>query len=452
MISEETQKLLKLDKEHIVHGRFPIGESPVMVIDKAYGIYFEDTEGKKYIDGGSQLVCVNLGYGRKEIADAIKEQMQKLEYSTLFYGFSNRPSIECAEKLARLTPDGLDHFYFTTGGSESIEISFRLARLYWQNKGTNKHKIISKYDSYHGITSGAISATALGKSLFHKGAGALSTGFLRIPSCNCYHCMFNKEYPECNIHCAQFLAEVIEKEGPETVAAFIAEPVQGTAGMIAPPPEYWPMVRKICTDYDILLIADEVMTGFGRTGKMFALEHWKISPDIMTLAKGITSAYLPFGAVAFNDKVFKGVKGSSLASFTYSGHPVCAAAAVKTMEIYIREKVTENAAAMGKYMRERLDAEFKVLPCVGHIDGLGLMLGIEIVADKPTKRAFDPALQVIPRISKEAMEAGLFFRTTTTDTCPGDRICFGPPLIITKDEIDKALDILLPILRKIKPS
>jgi len=452
MVSKETQELLKFDQRHIVHGRYPIGKSPVMVIDKAKGIYFEDTEGKEYIDGGSQLVCVNLGYGCREILDAVVEQMEKSEYSTLFYGFSNRASIKCSEKLVEILPEGLDRFYFTTGGSESTETAFRLARLYWENKGSNRNKIISLHDSYHGVVFGALTATSLGKGLFHKGAGPLSPNFLRIPSYNCYHCMFGNEYPSCGIQCAQFLAEVIEREGLESVAAFIAESEQGTAGMVAPPPEYWPMVRKICNDYDVLLIADEVMTGFGRTGKMFAVEHWGIKPDMMTIAKGITSAYLPFGAVAFNDKVFKGLEGSPFASFTYSGHPVCAAAAVKAMEIYARDKVVENAAAMGKYARERLDAEFKPLPYVGCIDGLGLMLGIEIVSDKSTRRAFDPALQVMPKIQKEAMEAGLFLRITTIDTCPGDRICFAPPLVITKEEVDKILDILYPIVSGIKPN
>jgi len=451
MVSKETEELQKYDGEHIVHGRFPIGKTPDMIIDKAQGIYFEDTEGKKYIDGGSQLICVNLGYGCTEIHDAINEQLKKLEYSTLFFGFSNRASIECAEKLAEIVPKGLDHFYYTTGGSESVETAFRLARLYWHNQNSRRNKIISLHDSYHGVAFGALTATGLGKSLFHKGTGSLSADFIRIPSYNCYHCMFGLNYPECNIQCAKFLGEVIEREGVESVAAFIAESEQGAAGMVAPPPEYWPMVRQICTDYGVLLIADEVMSGFGRTGKMFAVDHWNVSPDMITMAKGITSAYLPFGAVAFNEQIFKGLEGSPFASFTYSGHPVCAAAAVKTMEIYKRDKIVENAAAMGKYLRERLDADFKPLPCVGCIDGLGLMTGIEIVADKATKKPFDPSAQVIPKIVQESLEGGIFFRNTTTATNPGDRICFCPPLIITKEEIDKSLDILYPILRKLKP-
>lgn len=451
MTGEKTKELLKFDREHIVHGRYPIGENFGIVIDSADGVIFKDTEGKEYIDGASQLACVNLGYGCKEVIDAVIEQIQKLQYNTLFYGFSNRPSIECAQKLAELTPDGLDHFYFTTGGSESNETAFRLARLYWENKGTNKYKIISLYDSYHGVVLGSLSATGLGKGLFHKGAGPPTPGFLRIPSYNCCHCAFGKEYPGCGIQCAQFLAEFIEKEGPASVAAFIAEPEQGTAGMIAPPPEYWPMVRKICTEYNVLLIADEVMTGFGRTGKMFAVEHWGIKPDIMTMAKGIATAYLPFGAVAFNDEIYEGLKGTSFAGFTYSGHPVCAAAAVKTMEIYIRDKVVENAAMVGKYALERLNAEFSPLPCVGPVGGLGLMLGMEILADKSTKRAFDPTLNILPQVQKQALEAGLFLRITTTDTCPGDRICFCPPLIINKKEVDRALDILYPIVSNLKP-
>lgn len=451
MTSKETKGLFNFDREHIVHGRYPIGENPSLVIDSAKGITFKDTEGKEYIDGASQLVSNNLGHGYKEIIDAVIEQMQKLQYSTLFFGFSNRPTVECARRLAELTPGSLDHFYFTTGGSESTESAFKLARLYWDRKGTGKSKIISLYDSYHGVVYGSLTATGLGKGLFHRGVGPPAPDFLRIPSYNCYHCAFGKEYPGCGIQCAQFLAQVIEKEGPESVAAFIAEPEQGTAGMIAPPPEYWPTVRKICNEYNVLLIADEVMTGFCRTGKMFAMEHWGVIPDMMTMAKGITSAYLPFGAVAFNDEIYEGLNGASFASFTYSGHPACATAAVKTMEIYVRDKVAEHVATVGKYTLERLKSDFGPLPCVGDIGGLGLMLSMEIVADKSTKRAFDPALKILPQAQKQALEAGLFVRITTIDTCPGDRICFCPPLIITKEEVDRALDILYPIVANIKP-
>jgi adenosylmethionine-8-amino-7-oxononanoate aminotransferase len=263
--------------------------------------------------------------------------------------------------------------------------------------------------------------------------------------------MFGREYPECDIQCARYLGEVIQKEGPETIAAFIAEPELGVGGMIAPPPEYWPIVREICSEHEVLLIADEVMTGFGRTGKMFAVEHWGVKPDIMIMAKGITSAYLPFGAVAFSGEIWEALQGRNFVSYTYAGHPVCAAAAVKTLEIYKRDRVVENTAAVGQYALEYLKRDFAPLPCVGEVSGLGLMLGIEIGADKATKRTFDRKLNIMQQIQSKALENGLFIRTSDIASSPGERAHFAPPLTITTQEVDKALSILYDVLAGLKP-
>ena len=453
MGSERTKTLLQWDGGHIVHSRYGIGGNIGIVVDRGQGIYFEDTEGKRYIDAASQLLCVNLGYGQREIIDAVAEAMGKLQYAMLFHGFSNAASIECGKKLNELVPEGLDHFNFTSGGSEGIGIAIRLAQLYWRSKNrANKAKIISLYDSYHGTGHGGLTATGSGRGFYEKDAGPLAGGFVHIPSYYCYRCMFGLKYGTCNIQCARFLAEVIEKEGPESIVAFIAEPELGVGGMIAPPPEYWPLIRSICTKYDVLLIADEVMTGFGRTGKMFAVEHWGIKPDIMVVAKAITSAYLPFGAVAFSSDIWEEIRGKNLVSYTYAGHPTCAAAAVKTMEIYVRDKVVENAASVGRYALDRLKRDFEPLACVGEVGGLGLMLGIEIVADKDTKATFDPNLHIMQQLQDKALKKGMFIRTAEITSGPGDRICFAPPLIITKEEVDKALDILYQILADLKPN
>jgi len=446
MTSKRTDELLKWDREHIVHSRCGIGGNIGIVADKSHGIYFQDTEGKEYIDGASQLLCVNLGYGQREIIDAVYKEMERLQYSMLFHGFANEASIKCGQKLSELVPEGLDHFNFTSGGSEGIDLALRLARLYWSVKGMNKYKIISLYDSYHGTAGGGLAVAGSGRGGYGRGVGPVMPGFVHIPSYYCYRCMFDKEYPNCNIHCAQYLAEVIEKEGAENIAAFIAEPELGVGGMIAPPPEYWAKVREICSQYDILLIVDEVMTGFGRTGKMFALEHWKVKPDIMVIAKGITSAYIPFGAVAFSGEIWETLKGRNFVSYTYAGHPVCAAAAIKAMEIYQRDKVVENAAKVGKYALERLKRDFEPLPCVGGANGLGLMLGIEIVADKAAKRPFNRKLNIMQRIQDRALEKGIFLRMADIFSTPSDRIVFAPPLVITTEEVDKALDILYPIV------
>jgi len=319
MSSKRTEELLKRDQEHIVHSRYKIGGNIGIIIDKAHGIYFHDTDGKEYIDGASQLLCVNLGYGQKEIIDAAYKEMERLPFSMLFHGFSNLASIECSQKLGELVPKGLDHFNFSSGGSEGIGVAIRLARMYWRSRGrASKTKVISLYDSYHGTGHGGLTATGSGRGFYEKDAGPIAGGYIHIPSYYCYRCMFGLKYGNCNLQCARFLEEAIEKEGAESVAAFIAEPELGVGGMIAPPPEYWPLIRSICNKYDILLITDE--TGFGRTGKMFAVEHWGIKPDIMVMAKGLTSAYLPFGAVAFNDDIWKEVQGTNLVSSESDGN------------------------------------------------------------------------------------------------------------------------------------
>ena len=437
------------EQDHIINGQYPVGEKTVVIFEKGYGVILQDVAGKEYIDVSSQLTCVNLGHGRKEIIDAAMAEMNKLQFIKLFHGYYNPVIIECAQRLAELTPEGLDRFSFTAGGSESVEIAFQYARLYWHKKGKTKNKIISLYDSYHGRTLGAVTATGMAKGSIQRRVSPSPPGFIHIPSYNCYYCMFGREYPNCGIQCARFLEGTIMKEGPDSVAAFIAEPVQGTGGMIPPPPEFWPMVREICTKHNVLLIADEVMTGFCRTGKMFATDHWGISPDIMIMAKGLTSAYLPLGAVAFGGEIFDTLKGELLGSFTYGGHVVAAAAAIKTMEIYVKEKVAENVAKVSKHVLERLNAEFKPLPHVDNISGLGLMIGFNLVKDKTTKVPFEPA--VMAGISSRALDKGLLVRCFNAVGTAGSRVGFTPPLIITVEEADRVLDILLPIIAEVKP-
>ena len=443
---DTTKKLIESDKRHLVHAIYPVGENPSRVFQEGNGVHLRDTDGKEYMDLCSQLDCVNLGYSQEELVAAATEQMQKLPYSTTFFGLSHRASVECALKLAQLTPEGLDHFFFTSGGSESIETAFKLARIYWNRQGLGKYKIISLYNSYHGVSIGAAGASGIGKGHMLRGISPSIPGFVHIPPFYCYRCMFGKVYPSCNIHCARFLAEIIEQEGPGTVAAFIAEPVIGTGGMIVPPPEYWPLVREICSKYDVLLIADEIKTGFCRTGTMFALEHWGIQPDVMVMAKGITSSYFPVGAVAFSDRIYGGIQGEKFSGFTYDGHPVGLAVAVKAMEIYERDRISEHTARLGQHLLDRLTKEFMPLPCIGEISGLGLMAALEIVADKTTKRLFDPALKVVDGLQARAFENGLYIRTTRAAYQMSDRLMLAPPLTISIEELDRALDILKPII------
>lgn len=447
-MSKRTEELLKWDREHVVHSRYPIGENNGIILHRGKGIYLYDTEGKEYIDGCSQLVCVNLGYGQEEICEAVHKEMERLPFGSLFYGFSNEANIKCAQKLSEIVPKGLDHFNFTSGGSQSVDLALRLAPLYWSAKGRSKYKYIALYDSYHGVGRG-LTITGVGRGHYERGMGPLTPGCIHIPSYYCYRCSFGLEYPSCGIRCARFLEDVIEREGADHIAAFIAEPVLGGGGRIAPPPEYWPMVREVCTKHEVLLIADEVMTGFGRTGKMFAVEHWGVTPDIMTMAKGITSGYIPFGAIAFSSEIWETLKRQDICAYTYSGHPACSAAAVKTIEIYKRDKVVENSARVGKYTLERLKEILGPLPYIGQIDGLGLMLSIDIVADKATKRLFPREDRVMQKIYNRCLESGLYIMTTNIEGSPSDKISFCPPLIISTEEIDKALDILHSAISKV---
>jgi len=406
MEKAKTGELLKWDCEHLIHSMSPLGSTRGVVFDTAEGIILRDTEGKEYIDSCSQLVNVNIGHGRKEVIEAIVEQLGKLQYTTTYYGFTNTAAVLCAKKLAEITPPGLKHFFFTSGGSESVETAFKIARNYWHAKKPEKHKIISLYNCFHGVSFGTLSATNLGMGRLWKSFGPLVPGFLHIPLYYCYRCAFGMEYPGCRITCAEFLAETIENEGRDSVAAFIAEPVQGSVGMIDPPPEYWPKVRKICSEMGVLLIADEVMSGFGRTGKLFAVENWGVIPDIMTMAKGITSGYIPFGAVAIADEIYREMQSRKTPffhGFTYSGHPVGAAAAIKDMEIIVDEKLADNAARMGQYALGRLKEEFLPLPGVGTVNGLGLMIGIEYVEDRETKSIPKNVLEISGKIQERAL-------------------------------------------------
>ena len=439
----KTDELLQWDRDHLIHPMSPIGSTRGIVFDTAEGIILRDTEGKEYIDSSSQLVNVNIGHGRKEVIEAIGEQLGKLQYTTIYWGFTNTATILCAKKLAEITPPGLKHFFFTSGGSESVETAFKIARNYWHAQKPEKHKILSLYHSFHGVSFGTLSATNLGMGRLGKSFGPLVPGFLHIPSYYCYRCAFGLEYPGCQIKCADFLAETIANEGQDSVAAFIAEPVQGSVGMISPPPEYWPKVRKICSEMGILLIADEVMSGFGRTGKLFGVENWEVIPDIMTMAKGITSGYIPFGAVAIRDEIYQELQNRPTPffhGFTYSGHPVGSAAAVADMEIIVKEKLADNAARLGQHALQRLQEEFLPLPWVGAVNGLGLMIGIEYVEDKKTKAIPKKVLAISQKIQERALQEGLFLRVF------GNRVTLSPPLIINKEQVDKILDILKPIL------
>lgn len=432
------------DRKHLLHGGVPLNsfveKGSEMIIDEGHGIILKDFCGKEYIDGLSGVCCVNLGYGREELAEAALTQMLKLSYTPNFEGFANTAAIEYARKLAEFTPKGLDRFFFANSGSEANESAYKIARYHWINQGKeSKTKIISLQHSYHGLNIASMSATGIEEA--QRKMGPLAPGFIHIPAPFCYRCSLGKEYPICNLACAQALDETINREGEDTVAAFVGEPVIGGGGTIFPPPEYWPRVRQICTERNVLLILDEVMMGFGRTGKKFACEHWDIIPDMMLMSKGMTSSALPFSAVALSDKVFQGMLGPDpfFHLYTCGAHPVCCAVAMKNLEILVRENLVENSAKVGKYMLERLK-DLQEYPHVGEVRGLGLLAAIEIVRDKET-RTFDA--NIAHKLVDAARERGLIVRVT------GSAIQIAPPLITTETDIDVIMDIIKPVVAEL---
>ena len=447
MVSKRTQELLQTDKEMIVHGMYKVGHNRGIVMEKAHGIYLEDTDGKEYIDLTSQLMCVNLGHKRQEIIDAVTKAMNEIDYVTTFFGITNPYIIEVSQKLAKLTPGDLNHFHYTSGGSESIDTVIKFARMYWGRKGlAGKYKIISLYSSYHGSAGVSTNVTGIGRGLMQNPFGPVAPGFIHVPPPYSYRSMFG-DVPDCAQTSIYFLEEVIKAEGPESIAAFIAEPILGAAGFVEPPAQWWPQVAAICKKHGILLIVDEVMTGFARTGKMFASEHWNIKGDLMTMAKGIVNSALPFGAVALSDEVYGVLKDAMLMhGFTYSGHPIVAAASSAALDIYIRDKVVENAATVGNHIKQRLEAEFLPLPSVGCIDGRGMFQALELVKDKETKEPIDT--DVKEELWQKMFDAGLFARVAGW---LGNRVFISPPCTMTIEEADKTLDILKTLIAELKP-
>jgi putrescine aminotransferase len=448
MPGKRTEDLLKIDRKYIIHGFGVVGEEDIgPIIARAEGIKCWDTEGNFYYDAGSQQTSNTLGHGHKEIIEAICQQAQKLQFAHLLGKQSNVPIIEFARDLSKVVPKGLAHFFFTSGGSESVETAFKIARLYWAKQGRGKYKIISIENGYHGTGMGSAAATRAGGGAFWAGYGPLASGFIQAPYYYCNRCPFNLEYPKCKILCARYVEEIIRTEGPETVAAYIAEPVLGAAGNIAPPPEYFPIIRQICTDNDVLLIGDEVQTGFGRTGRMFAMEHWPVSWDMMTVAKAITGSYLPFGAALLSDRIYDGLKGSMLwHGWTQHGNPICAAAAKASLKLIQDRKLVENADKIGKYVVKRLKDEFKDVPIVDDISGLGLMLGIEVVKDKASRQPIDSA--VLHKWQRELLfQKHLYVRPSFSKYY--SRVRFNPPIITTRQEADAMLDILCTAMRSL---
>jgi len=422
------EELTELDKKHFLHPTSPIGqqqkEGPSFIFTEGNGVFLTDMKGNKLIDGMSSLWNVNIGHGREEISEVAKEQMKKLAFSSCFATFSNEPAIRLAAKLAEIAPGNLSTTFFTSGGSESNDTAYKLARHYWVLKGKpNKQKIISRTKSYHGVSMGATSATGL--KPFRDFTTSIAPDFHYVDH-------FSTES----------LRSLIEQEGPETVAAFIAEPVQGAGGVHIAPDGYFKEVREICDEYDILFITDEVITGFGRTGTYFGIDHYGVTPDMMCFAKGVTSGYAQLGGVMISETLHKEFKelstGTLLHGYTYSGHAMACAVALKNIEIIERENLIENAAVMGQEMLKGFQSVQEKHSIIGEVRALGLMGAVEIVKDKQTNERF--ASPLAPQLVNEAAKRGLILRSVVFDG--QDTLVFAPPLIMTKEDITSLISIL----------
>lgn len=382
------------------------------------GALLYDDDGSEYLDALAGLWNVIAGHGRPELAQAASDQMQTLAYATSYAGSTNRPAIELGERLAAMTYPSINRFFFTSGGSESNETAFKTARFYWKRKGKNdKYKIISRMYGYHGTTMATMAATGLPP--YWPMFGPLPDGFLHIPSPYPYRYQPSSPAAADDTRTpGQMAADELEvailREGADSVAAFIAEPVQGAGGVIVPPDDYWPRIREICDRHDVLLIADEVVTGFGRTGYPFALMAYDVEPDILSFAKGLTSGYFPMGGVGLADKVVNEIDTASGAetwmhAFTYSGHPVGCAVALANLDLLEREGLYERAIETGKHLCESLKS-LASHPHVGDVRGRGLMAAVELVADKSTKEPFPAEDQVIQRVHEATQRRGMFTR------------------------------------------
>ncbi len=443
----EHDVLAARDAAHLIHpitSPWEITERGARIVVAGDGWWVTDDRGHRIIDGFAGLWCVTAGHGRRAIIDAVRKQMETLEYFTTFHGQSHPRAIELAERLAGMFPPeyGLNHVMFSSGGSEANETNFKLVRLYWALRGEDRRKtIIARHHSYHGLTIATMTATGI--LPLHWNFGPEAPGFEHLAAPYCYKCDLGLEYPSCELACARSLERFVEEHGPETIAAFIAEPVIGAGGIIPPPDEYFPMIREICDRYGILLIVDEVVTGFGRSGTMFGFQHWGVRPDVVTLAKGLTSGYLPLGASVVADHLWDTIaerlpKQMPFShGFTYMGHPVCCAAALANLDIVESENLPTNAADVGTYLHQQLHERLGHFETVGEIRGKGLMAGIEFVADRDTKRGFAMPHTACVQVEHDAWERGLYCRAMGIEV-----VGLAPPLTIDRTTVDRMVEIL----------
>ena len=438
MNDNEYRSLVERDIAHLLHPQYLQNDQRnAIVFARGEGSILTDIRGREYIDGLSSLWNVAVGHGRKELAEVAARQMSELAFANGYSGYSNVPAIELAERLVNLSYSNMDAVFFANSGSEANEVAFKLARFHWFLKGgMDKVKIITRRQAYHGGTLATTAATGLPP--FWRGFGPLDPTFIRASD--------NHPYTSCTAECALGIEETILREGPDTVAAVIAEPVQGAGGVIPPAADYFPKLREVCDKHNVLLIADEVITGFGRTGRWFALRHWNVQPDIVTFAKAVTSAYVPLSGAIVSKEIHDTILNSEgdrfMHGFTNSAHPTACAVGLRNLQIFDDENLVENSAALGEHLqnglRTLLDEDG-----VGDVRGLGFMGGVQIVQDKEKMKPFAVELNVGPRLVNACKERGLLSRNIA------DNYLLAPPLVTTPEQVDRIVEILRDSIRDV---
>ena len=410
------------------------------------GIYLYDANGKRYLDASGGSAVVNIGHGVAEVVQAIAEQAGRVAYAHATM-FTTQALEEYARALAEIVPLPHPRFFFLSSGSEAVETAIKFARQAQMDRGEpGRYIVISRWRSYHGTTLGALAVS--GRPYLRQPYLPLLRDAPHIPPSYCYRCPWDKSYPGCDINCAQALEAAVRLAGPENVAAFIAEPVSGASlGAATPPPEYWTLVQGICDRYGLLLIVDEVMTGFGRTGRWFAMQHWDAMPDVMVMAKGAAGGYFPLSITCVRGELVEAIRkghGDFVHGGTFSHHAVGAAAGLAVLRYLQKHDLVMASAVKGKALGEKLSAALGDLSCVGDVRGIGLMWGVEFVSDRATKVPFPRAARFARRVADAAFDKGLIVYPSTgcADGVAGDLVMIAPPFIIAEAQMDEVVRLL----------
>lgn len=451
----EIQRLMEADHRHLWHPFTQMKEwyeQPCLIIAEGEGPYLVDVEGNRYLDGVSSLWVTLHGHRRKEIDKAVQDQLKRIAHTTLL-GLSHIPSIELAEKLASISPEGLNRVFYSDNGSTAVEAALKIAFQYWQQhpdrKKRSKRRIVSFHNAYHGDTLGAVSVGGI--DLFHACYGPLLFSSCKVHHPYCYRCHLERSYPGCGLTCLEELEELMERQG-HTLAALVIEPlVQGAAGMITAPEGFLKAVESLCRKHEVLLIADEVAVGWGRTGTLFAVDREGVRPDLMALAKGITGGYLPLAVTLVKDEIYEAFLGdyeeekAFFHGHTYTGNPLAARASLACLKIFEDDRTLETLQPKILHLEKRL-GEFRQLEHVGDVRQCGFLAGIELVEDRESKRSFPSGERRGMRVALEARRHGLLIRPL------GDVMVIMPPLILSMEELDRMMDITYASIRSVTES